>query len=125
MNSNSTSVKRTIWTLSLAALALMTVMVAGRAKTYGATAADDKQPVEVKIDNFVFAPNTVTVPVGTTLNWTNRDDIPHNVVAVAGAFRSPALDTEDKFSFTFNTAGTFDYFCSLHSFMKGRVIVTP
>ena len=79
----------------------------------------------VSIDNFAFKTDTITVPVGSTVIWENRDDTPHNVVAVAGGFRSPALDTEDKFSFKFDTAGTFDYFCSLHSFMKGRVIVTP
>jgi amicyanin len=72
-----------------------------------------------------FEADNITVPVGSTIVWENRDDTPHNVVAVAGGFRSPALDTEDKFSFKFDTAGTFDYFCSLHSFMKGRVIVTP
>ena len=78
----------------------------------------------VSINNFAFKTDTISVPVGSTVIWDNRDDTPHNVVAVAGGFRSPALDTEDKFSFKFNTAGTFDYFCSLHSFMKGRVIVT-
>jgi amicyanin len=79
----------------------------------------------ISIDNFAFKTDTITVPVGSTVIWENRDDTPHNVVAVAGGFRSPALDTEDKFSFKFGTAGTFDYFCGLHSFMKGRVIVTP
>ena len=79
----------------------------------------------VSIDNFAFKSGTISVPVGSTVVWENGDDTPHTVVAVAGGFRSPALDTEDKFSFKFNTAGTFDYFCSLHSFMKGRVIVTP
>jgi amicyanin len=79
----------------------------------------------VSIDNFAFRTDTISVPVGSTVVWENRDDTPHNVVAVAGGFRSPALDTEDKFRLKFNAAGTFDYFCSLHSFMKGRVIVTP
>jgi len=68
---------------------------------------------------------TITVPVGATIIWENDDDIPHNVVATHGEFRSSALDTDDKFSVTFNKAGTFDYFCSLHSFMKGQVVVTP
>jgi amicyanin len=79
----------------------------------------------ILIDKFAFKTDTITVPVGSSVVWENHDDIPHNVVAVAGGFRSPALDTDDKFSFEFKTAGTFDYFCSLHSFMKGRVIVTP
>jgi plastocyanin len=123
MKSNGKSVKRAIWTLSLTALVLMTVMVAGRAKTYGATAADDKQPVEVKIDNFVFAPNTVTVPVGTTLHWTNRDDIPHNVVSEDKSFKSKVMDTDESFSYTFTKPGTYTYFCSIHPKMAGKVVV--
>ena len=79
----------------------------------------------ITIDNFSFKRDTITVPLGTTVVWENDDDIPHNVVATDGEFRSSALDTEDKFSFTFNKAGTFDYFCSLHSFMKGQVVVAP
>jgi len=79
----------------------------------------------VTIDNFTFKPDVITVPIGTRIVWENDDDIPHNVVATDGEFRSSALDTEDKFSFTFNKAGTFDYFCSLHSFMKGQVVVAP
>jgi plastocyanin len=77
------------------------------------------------IDNFTFKPDTITVPVGTTVVWENDDDIVHTVVALDGAFRSPALDTEDKFSFTFDKAGTFEYFCSLHPHMKAKVVVAP
>jgi plastocyanin len=90
---------------------------------YAATA----YPVEARITihNFSFKGDTITVPLGTTVVWENDDDIPHNIVATDGEFRSSALDTEDKFSFTFNRAGTFDYFCSLHSFMKGQVVVAP
>jgi plastocyanin len=79
----------------------------------------------ITIHNFSFKGDTITVPLGTTVVWENDDDIPHNVFATDGEFRSSALDTEDKFSFTFNKAGTFDYFCSLHSFMKGQVVVAP
>jgi amicyanin len=77
------------------------------------------------IDNFKFEPDTITVPVGTTVTWENKDDIPHTVVSTDGAFRSAALDTEDTFSFTFNKAGTFEYFCSLHPYMKAKVVVAP
>jgi plastocyanin len=89
---------------------------------YGVVAA----PVEphVGIDNFTFNPATITVRVGTKVEWTNNDDIPHTVVETNGKFRSAALDTEDKFSFTFTQAGTFDYFCSLHPTMVGKVVVT-
>jgi hypothetical protein len=68
---------------------------------------------------------TITVPVGTTVVWENNDDIPHTVVSLDGTFRSQALDTEDKFSFTFDKAGMFDYLCSLHPHTKGQVFVTP
>jgi len=79
---------------------------------------------EVTIDNFVFTPPTLTVPVGTTVTWVNHDDIPHSVVANQKEFRSRALDTDEKYSFTFATAGSFDYFCGLHPHMVGKVIVT-
>ena len=69
---------------------------------------------EVKIDNFSFGPVALTVPVGTTVTWTNRDDIPHTVVSTDGVFKSKALDTDDKFSFVFTKPGTYPYFCSIH-----------
>jgi plastocyanin len=77
------------------------------------------------IDNFTFKPDIITVPVGTTVVWENDDNIVHTVVSRDGAFRSPALDTEDKFSFTFDKTGTFEYFCSLHPYMKAKVVVAP
>jgi plastocyanin len=78
---------------------------------------------EVKIDNFTFTPAALTVPVGTQVTWTNRDDIPHTVVSDDKAIKSKALDTDDKFAFTFTQAGTHTYFCSLHPKMKGKVVV--
>src|SRR5580704_4970218 len=78
---------------------------------------------EVKIDNFTFAPQSLTLKVGTTVTWINEDDIPHTVAATGKAFRSKVLDTDDKFSFTFTTAGTFEYFCSLHPHMTGTIVV--
>ena len=88
---------------------------------YGATAL----PAETRasIDNFMFKPDTITVPVGTTVVWQNDDEIPHTVTSVDGTFHSPPLDTKDKFSFTFDKAGTFEYFCRLHPRMKGKVVV--
>lgn len=81
--------------------------------------ADD---TKVTIDNFTFAPAELTVKVGTTVNWTNHDDIPHTVVS-AGKFRSKTLDTDDSFSFTFTAAGDYKYFCSLHPHMTGTIKV--
>ncbi len=89
---------------------------------YGALAAAGES--KVGIDNFTFTPGTVTVPVGTKVEWVNNDDIPHTVAETNGKFLSAALDTEDKFSFTFTQAGTYDYFCSLHPHMVGKIVVT-
>jgi amicyanin len=88
-----------------------------------AAATPQAKTMEVKIDNFKFGPEALTVPVGTTVTWTNRDDIPHTVVSTDGAFKSKVLDTDEKFSFTFAKAGTYDYFCSIHPKMVGKVIV--
>ena len=81
--------------------------------------------MEVKIDNFSFSPATLTVAVGTTVTWTNQDDIPHTVVSTDDprAFRSKVLDTDEKFTYTFTKAGTFAYFCSVHPKMTGTVVV--
>ena len=78
---------------------------------------------EVKIDNFSFAPETIKVSVGTTVTWTNRDDIPHTVVSTDGVFKSKVRDTDEKFSFTFTKAGTYPYYCSVHPKMTGKVVV--
>jgi plastocyanin len=91
----------------------------------GGVGAQEKAPasVAVKIDNFSFGPAAVTVPVGTTVTWTNRDDIPHTVVSTDGVFKSKALDTDDKYSFVFDKPGTYSYFCSIHPKMTGQIIV--
>ncbi len=87
-----------------------------------AGAQQKPETTEVKIDNFSFGPGTLTIPVGTTVTWTNRDDIPHTVVSTDGVFKSKVLDTDEKFSFTFSKAGTFPYFCSIHPKMTGKII---
>lgn len=88
-----------------------------------ATSAAQAATVEVKIDNFVFNPQTVTVKAGDTVTWVNHDDIPHTATSKTGVFRSKALDTDDKFSFTFTTPGSFAYFCALHPHMTGSIVV--
>jgi len=80
------------------------------------------EDTKVSIDNFTFSPAELTVKVGTTVTWTNHDDIPHAVVS-AGKFRSKTLDTDDSFSFTFTAAGDYKYFCSLHPHMTGMIKV--
>ena len=79
--------------------------------------------VAVVIDNFVFNPERLTVKAGTTVIWTNRDDIPHTVVAKAREFKSKVMDTDESYSFTFSTPGEYNYFCSLHPHMVGTIVV--
>ncbi len=77
----------------------------------------------VSIDNFTFAPTPLTVALGTTVTWVNRDDIPHAIYCPALNLRSHALDTNDSFVHTFDQAGTYDYICSIHPHMRGRIVV--
>jgi len=78
----------------------------------------------VTIDNFTFNPATLTVKAGTTVTWTNRDDIPHGIASSGNAFtRSKALDTNDSYSFTFTAPGTYQYFCYIHPHMVGTIVV--
>jgi amicyanin len=95
--------------------------VVGALLAFGTVAAQEANVVT--IDNFTFTPPELTVAVGTTVKWVNHDDIPHTVVDKNKAFRSKALDTDDAYSFTFASAGTFDYFCGLHPHMVGKIIV--
>jgi len=103
-------------TLVAAGLMMSTVAAMTRAAPAPAAAA-------VSIENFTFKNPVVTVKVGTTVTWTNADDIPHTVVSKTGLFKSKVLDTGDRFSFTFAKAGQFGYFCSLHPHMTGTVVV--
>ena len=96
--------------------------VAGRA-TASAQSTPETMDLKVKIDNFTFGPAELTVKAGTTITWTNRDDIPHTVVSSDKAFKSKVLDTDETFSSTFQTPGTFSYFCSIHPKMTGKVVV--
>src|ERR1700739_1209224 len=116
--------RKTIWIVGL----LATVMVATLLLSAGSpgSSASTAQPAttEVKIDNFSFGPAALTVSVGTTVTWINRDDIPHTVVSTDKVFKSKVLDTDEKFSYTFTKAGEFPYFCSIHPKMTGKVVVT-
>jgi plastocyanin len=117
--------KRTYWTFALAALFLVAVMMVGRAKPVVGPAMEAGSPGEnaVKIDNFTFSPAALTVPAGTTVRWTNYDDIPHNVVSEDKAFKSKVLDTDENFSYTFAKPGTYSYYCSIHPKMTGKIVV--
>jgi plastocyanin len=111
--------------IGLASVVVAWLAMFGAVGHVGGAAAQEKAATsaEVKIDNFSFGPTALTVPVGTTVTWTNRDDIPHTVVSTDGVFKSKALDTDDKFSFVFSKPGSYPYFCSIHPKMTGQVIV--
>lgn len=99
--------------------------VALAAAAIGPVAMAEDKATPVTIHNYAFDPPVVTVPKGGKITWTNRDDTPHTVVAADKRFRSPALDTGDTFSRTFDEVGSFPYVCGLHPQMRGSVVVTP
>jgi plastocyanin len=110
---------------SAAILAMALALTAG-AKPNLALSPGDKPAsgAEVKIDNFSFGPASVTVPVGTTITWTNNDDVPHVVTSDDNKmFKSKALDTDDHFSFTFTKPGTYNYYCAIHPKMTAKIVV--
>jgi plastocyanin len=117
--------KKSVWIVGLAVPMTITVvlLLAGSSIVTAKSQQAPTKTAEVKIDNFSFAPAGFTVAVGTTVTWTNRDDIPHTVVSTDGVFKSKVLDTDEKFSYTFAKAGTFPYFCSVHPKMSGTVVV--
>ena len=116
--------KNTRWILGLVLTVLAAVVtIASTQPSLAAKASDQSAPAQVKIDNFSFGPASVTVAVGTTVTWTNNDDVPHTVVSDDMVFRSKALDTDDKFSYTFTKPGTYSYFCSVHPKMVAKVVV--
>ena len=116
--------RKNLWIASLAtpAMIAMLLLFAGSPSV---TANDQASAAnaEVKIDNFSFGPETLTVPVGTTVTWTNRDDIPHTVVSADGVFKSKVRDTDEKFSYTFAKTGTYSYYCTIHPKMTGQIVV--
>jgi len=102
---------------------LTNCIVAGVAAVFLLAAAPAwAEDAAIKIGNFTFGPQELKVKAGTTVTWINEDDIPHTVVSLNN-FRSKALDSDDKFSFTFTTPGTYKYFCSLHPHMTGTIVV--
>ena len=118
--------KKTMWVLAIAVIVAAGFILLTGAPRSHATGPSDKSPgiIEIKIDNFSFGPMTMTVAAGTTVTWTNNDDVPHTVVSDDKAtFRSPALDTGEHFSYTFSRPGKYPYFCSVHPKMVAEVVV--
>jgi amicyanin len=112
--------------VSAGAAAALLVLPFGLLKASHAkqAASEPNNSYQVKIDNFSFGPSTLTVPVGAIVTWTNQDDVPHNVVSTDGkTLKSPVLDTDQRFSYTFTQTGTYPYYCAIHPKMTGKVIV--
>jgi plastocyanin len=116
-------IRKTVWIVSLLTTAMVAALLLSAASPGSSAKAPQPTSAEVKVDNFSFGPASLTVAVGTTVTWTNRDDIPHTVVSTDKVFKSKVLDTDEKFSFTFDKAGTYPYFCSIHPKMTGSVVV--
>ena len=111
----------------LVAVATLTILAGAVLPGYAQTAPPaSSQANAVSIDNFTFTPQTLTIKPGTTVTWTNKDDIPHGIASDNNAFaRSKALDTDDSYSFTFTAPGTYKYFCYIHRHMTGTIVVQP
>jgi Icc protein len=116
--------RKRIWITSCATPVMIAILMLAALPAVKASADQPSAPAaDVKIDNFSFTPQTLNVAVGTTVTWTNRDDIPHTVVSTDGVFKSKVRDTDEKFSFKFDKAGTYSYYCSIHPKMTGQVVV--
>jgi plastocyanin len=100
-----------------------TTVPVGTPTTGGGAAGGGGATVEVKMEGMAFSPQTVTIKVGDTVNWTNMDQPPHNAVAVDKSWQTSTFATGESGSVTFATAGTFPYICTIHPNMTGTVIV--
>jgi amicyanin len=143
---DSSDGRRSGWRLALAGGMLLASLVMAACSTTAAAPAPPHTPVpptalatiprarpipspgtangpQVEIANFNFAPAELTVPVGGAVTWTNNDDAPHTVTSADKTFSSPSISTDGQFTFTFMAPGTYAYFCAIHPFMTGKVIV--
>ena len=109
----------------LTALVVLNFCVAafGSGMAKGAGVSEAKNKIEIK--DFMFNPPTITVKSGETITWINRDEEPHTIVSVEKKFqKSSALDTDQQFTITAGEPGTYEYFCSVHPKMTGKIVVT-
>jgi plastocyanin len=116
---------RILGTAILGAVAVLSLIFVSRTLRPRSVAAaqDGSGAYIVAIDNFTFTPMEMTITAGAQVTWVNKDDVPHTVVSVDHKFKSRALDTDEKFTFTFRDPGTYEYFCSVHPKMTGKIIV--
>jgi len=106
-------------TIALGTLTLVLVIALRSAPATG----QSPQATDIKVDNFTFSPETLTVSVNSNVTWTNKDDVPHVIASTDGLFRSKGLDTDDHYSFKFTKPGTYNYFCAIHPKMTGKIVV--
>jgi plastocyanin len=119
-------IKETKWILGMTVIMAAALLLVMGTRKVQAEGPGDPPPggIEVKIDNFSFGPMTMTVAAGTTVTWTNEDDVPHTVVSEdTKTFKSKALDTGEHFSYTFAKPGKYPYFCSVHPKMIAEIVV--
>lgn len=120
------TMKKALFSVTTAALLVLSFGLwnTSHAKAVASEPGSSSGKYQIKIDNFSFAPATLTVPAGTSVTWVNQDDVPHTILSSEGkTLKSPVLDTDEKFYFTFTKAGTYPYYCSIHPRMAGKVIV--
>ena len=114
----------------LGILILAVILAYGCAQQSAEPAVGEKQAataetgvIEINIEGFAFNPATIRIAKGTTVRWTQKDSTQHTVTSDDGVFGSPLLSKGETYSHTFNEAGTFDYHCTPHPSMKGKIIV--
>jgi plastocyanin len=115
--------RKLFFTGSIVALSLALAAVVVLHPTRASSQEGKTASMEVRVDNFTFGPDTLTVPANSTVTWVNKDDVPHVITSNDGLFKSKALDTDDKYSYTFTKAGTYAYYCSVHPKMVGKIVV--
>jgi plastocyanin len=105
---------------ALRAISLTTLCMAGAC---GASWAALPGSTQIVVKDFMFQPMSLSVPAGATVTWTNKDDEPHTVRSDTGLFGSGAMDTNESYSFRFDTPGTYHFTCSIHPRMVGTILV--
>jgi plastocyanin len=112
------------WVVAFSTIILSIIFVMAISSPRLAVRADNKSAsgTDVKIDNFSFGPD-LTIGAGTTVTWTNHDDVPHTVASDTKMFKSKVLDTNDRYSYTFANPGTYVYYCTVHPKMTAKIVV--
>jgi plastocyanin len=116
-----------VWGVSMRSAVTEAGTSQARESDTGAQSGSNAVPsaLNVTIENLLYEPKEIVVPAGSTVSWVNTDDAPHTVTSAASPqlFNSNTLDTGDKLSFEFKAAGTYSYYCKLHPYMTGKVVV--